>query len=91
MQDAADLAKDNPTRFSDVKVNEWYTGYINIAANENVIAGYPDGTFRPNDNVTREAYVKMIVEAFGMLNENAKAEFSDVILFNSFWSYYDAI
>lgn len=66
LQDAADLAKDNPTRFSDVKVNEWYTGYINIAANENVIAGYPDGTFRPNEKVSNSEAVTMLVNALGL-------------------------
>jgi len=66
LQDAADLAKDNPTRFSDVKVNEWYTGYINIAANENVIAGYPDGTFRPNEKVSYSEAVTMLVNSLGL-------------------------
>ena len=66
LQDAADLAKDNPTRFSDVKVNEWYTGYINIAANENVIAGYPDGTFRPNEKVSNSEAVTMLVNSLGL-------------------------
>jgi len=66
LQDAADLAKDNPTRFSDVKVNEWYTGYINIAANENVIAGYPDGTFKPNEKVSYSEAVTMLVNSLGL-------------------------
>lgn len=66
LQDAADLAKETPTRFSDVKTNEWYTGYINIAANENVIAGYPDGTFRPSENVSYSEAVTMLVNALGL-------------------------
>ena len=60
LQDAADLAKETPTRFSDVKTNEWYTGYINIAANENVISGYPDGTFKPNNPITRAEVAAII-------------------------------
>ena len=66
LQDAADLAKDNPTKFSDVKANEWYTGYINIAANENVFAGYPDGTFRPNEKVSYSEAVTMLVNSLGL-------------------------
>ena len=66
LQDAADLAKDNPTKFSDVKVNEWYTGYINIAANENVIAGYPDGTFKPNEKVSYSEAVTILVNSLGL-------------------------
>ncbi len=66
LQDAAELAKESPTRFSDVKAGEWYTGYINIAANENVIAGYPDGTFRPSENVSYSEAVTMLVNALGL-------------------------
>lgn len=66
LQDAADLAKETPTKFSDVKTNEWYTGYINIAANENVISGYPDGTFKPSENVSYSEAVTMLVNALGL-------------------------
>jgi len=66
LQDAADLAKDNISKFSDVKAGEWHTGYINIAANENVIAGYPDGTFRPSEKVSYSEAVTMLVNALGL-------------------------
>ena len=66
LQDAAELAKDNISRFSDVKAGEWHTGYINIAANENVIAGYPDGTFRPSEKVSYSEAVTMLVNALGL-------------------------
>jgi len=66
LQDAADLAKDNISRFSDVRAGEWHTGYINIAANENVIAGYPDGTFRPSEEVSYSEAVTMLVNALGL-------------------------
>src|SRR5574344_1712725 len=52
LQDAVKLATATQSKFSDVKTNEWYTGAINIAANEGIISGYPDGTFRPSQNVS---------------------------------------
>lgn len=66
LQDAADLAKGTDSQFSDVKTNEWYTGYINIAANENVFTGYPDGTFRPNQEVSYSEAITMLVNALGL-------------------------
>ena len=66
LQDAAELAKGTEPQFSDVKVNEWYTGYINIAANENVFAGYPDGTFRPSQEVSYSEAITMLVNALGL-------------------------
>ncbi|VEJ36205.1 Endo-1,4-beta-xylanase A precursor [Aedoeadaptatus ivorii] len=39
--------------FRDVYAADWYTGYIHRLTQLGVIAGYPDGTFRPNAPVTR--------------------------------------
>ena len=40
--------------FSDVKVDAWYAKAVGWAAENKVVAGYTDGTFRPNAAVTRE-------------------------------------
>ncbi len=38
--------------FSDIS-GQWYTEYINLAAELAIVNGYPDGTFRPNNLITR--------------------------------------
>lgn len=38
--------------FSDIS-GQWYTNYINLAAELAIVSGYPDGTFRPANNITR--------------------------------------
>lgn len=38
--------------FSDIS-GQWYTNYINLAAELAIVSGYPDGTFRPGNNITR--------------------------------------
>ncbi len=53
------------TRFSDVAGSHWASGYINLASQSGIINGFPDGTFRPDDAVTYEQVVKMIVAALG--------------------------
>ncbi len=40
--------------FSDVSRNAYYTKAVNWAASEDIVKGFTDGTFRPNDPVTRE-------------------------------------
>ena len=40
--------------FTDVKAGKWYTDAVIWAASKDVVAGYPDGTFKPDKNVTRE-------------------------------------
>ncbi len=39
--------------FKDIDKDEWYYSYVSTAYSMGYIAGYPDGSFRPNDNITR--------------------------------------
>ncbi len=50
--------------FSDVVKGSWYENYISqITQLSGIINGYSDGTFRPDNNVTRGEFLKMIFEA----------------------------
>ena len=40
-------------RFEDVERADWYYAAVTTMANEGVVSGYPDGTFRPNDTLTQ--------------------------------------
>ena len=40
--------------FSDIKKNSWYSGYVGWANTNGIITGFPDGTFHPNESLTRE-------------------------------------
>ncbi len=64
--------------FKDVPSSHWAYEYISKLAANGTISGYDDGTFRPNNNVTREEFVKMIIGATGLVSENAECDFSDV-------------
>lgn len=68
MQDAAQLLVDDLAEFSDVKVSAWYTGYINLASQNNWVSGYPDGTFKPNNEVTNAEALAMILNVLGYGN-----------------------
>ncbi len=39
--------------FKDVKAHDWSAPYVEIALQRQYLTGYPDGTFRPNNKVTR--------------------------------------
>lgn len=53
------------TEFTDVPESHWAAGYINIASGLGVINGDGDGTFRPDDKVTYNEAVKMLVCVVG--------------------------
>ncbi|MBR6915197.1 MAG: S-layer homology domain-containing protein [Clostridia bacterium] len=48
-------------RFSDVKPNAWYAPYVGWAAKTGLVLGYPDGTFRPGSNITRQEAAATLV------------------------------
>ncbi len=61
---ALGLAPGNgESNFSDVSKSAWYCGYVETAAAYRIINGYSDGTFGPNDLITREQAMVMITRA----------------------------
>lgn len=53
------------TPFDDVEPKHWAAGYISTAAGLGIINGYGNGKFGPEDTVTYEQAVKMVVCALG--------------------------
>ena len=46
--------------FSDVKVDAYYADAVAWAKENNLIAGYTDGTFKPNKAITREEFMTIL-------------------------------
>lgn len=54
------------TVFPDVKGSHWASTYVNMAAKgRGLIAGYPDGTFRPEETVTAGQAVTILLRLLG--------------------------
>ena len=55
------------TKFADMnnEAKKWASGYVNVAVSEDIIAGFEDGTFKPDEQVTYVQVVKMLVCAAG--------------------------
>ena len=52
MENEPNVTSVNP--FSDVAAGQWYTNAVTWAAENKIVEGYGDGTFKPNKDVTRE-------------------------------------
>ena len=49
------------TGFPDVAADFWAAGVIKVARDMNIINGYDDGTFKPDEKVTYDQAIKMVV------------------------------
>lgn len=58
--------------FPDVKNSSWYSEYVKIAAQNKIVMGYSDGSFKPNDNVTREELSAILVRALDLREDSSK-------------------
>ena len=64
--------------FTDVAPGDWYADAIAWAASEGVAEGYEDGSFRPNDAITREQLAAMLWRYAGKPEaEDALSVFTD--------------
>ncbi len=78
--------KEEPVKaiYTDLAGSHWAAAAVASLSDKKVINGFEDGSFRPDAYVTREQFIKMLVEAFA-LTGNADATFADVA--NDRWSY----
>ncbi len=58
------LVTDSPNYFSDIDPSSWHAAYANTAKINNIIGGYSDGTFKPNNPITRAEAFKIIINTF---------------------------
>lgn len=74
----ADLAVAQRASFTDVDANYWAKPFIERLAQEDIIAGFPDGSFKPNQPVTRAQFAAIVRKAFkGEVVRNATT-FKDI-------------
>lgn len=77
------LAQTEPT-FSDVSSNYWAKDFIRALAARDIIAGFPDGKFRPNAPVTRAQFATMVGKAFNVNPNREPVNFVDIP--NNYWA-----
>ncbi len=63
--------------FNDIE-GLWAEAVINEMAQKGIINGFEDGTFRPEEDVSREQFAKILVESFNIEELNTSVTFQDV-------------
>mgnify|MGYP005769817133 CR=1 FL=1 len=77
-------------QFPDVPTNHWAAEQMDILSDKGVIVGYPDGTFRPDENVTRAEFASMAIKALGQEHTSVAQPVNFTDITEDFWAY-DAI
>jgi hypothetical protein len=65
------LTLTDTNAFSDVDASHWALKYINSAAAKGWIEGYPDGTFRPENRITRAEVVTLVNRMLNRVGDGA--------------------
>lgn len=92
------MTEAKANKFTDVANKHWAYSYINNATAMDWIKGYADGTFRPDNNITRAEVVAIVNRVtdrkadseYIKSNRSALIEFTDV-KDASYWAYGDII
>ncbi len=71
--------------FKDVQTGYWAKAYIEALAAQGIIAGFPDGSFKPNEPVTRAQFAAIINKAFKPSATRQAITFKDVK--SNYWGY----
>ncbi len=73
--------------FDDVKKDHWANQYIETLYKEGTVSGVNATEYKPEDNITREEFVKLIVSALKLNTIGSGAPFADVDK-NAWYSKY---
>ena len=71
--------------YGDVSTDRWYTEAVRWAAGQGIVSGYGDGTFGPNDPITREQLAVMLWRYSGSpAADSTELDFNDESEINGF-------
>lgn len=70
------------TKFKDVPASHPYSGAIQYATEQGIISGFPDGTFRPNEPVTRGQMAILFYKRFPFLKDELLLRYEKRVRFS---------
>lgn len=79
------VSQNTSVSFSDISSNYWAGEFITQLAAREIIVGFPDGRFRPNEPVTRAQFAAMLRKAFNKTKVRDAISFRDIS--TNYWAY----
>jgi len=81
------VSTEKKKMFSDIDNVPWAEEAINTLSEKGIVIGDENGNFNPDNTVKREEFVKMLVVAANLYNEEASCNFEDIIPGAWYYSY----
>ncbi|WP_039838076.1 S-layer homology domain-containing protein, partial [Paenibacillus sonchi] len=69
---------------TDVSSSDWYSSAIQTASRHQLITGFEDGSFRPDDSITREQAMTMLAQAMQLTGLASEVSISPADLMKKF-------
>lgn len=73
--------------YSDMQETHWAYKQIKQLSEKSVVIGYPDGTFKPDENVTRAEFASMAIKALGQEHTTVAQPVKFTDIDKDFWAY----
>lgn len=77
--------QEKKSSFNDMQSTQWAIDAVEHLYNQGIVSGNDKGGFEPSRSISREEFVKIVVNAFSLNDNSAVCEFSDVT--KDSWSY----
>jgi hypothetical protein len=76
-----------PIQFTDVPAGSTFYDFVRCLACRGILGGYPDNTFKPNNNVTRGQLSKIVSNSAGFSDPQTTQMFQDVPVGSTFFNF----
>lgn len=80
--------KNNPNTFPDVVKDSWYEDYVTTASTQGIVKGYSDGSFKPEQNVSRAEFLKLALESANIPLPTKGENYKDITAGAWFENYF---
>lgn len=86
-----EIKDDATVDFNDCDADDWFVKYVAAAVEAGYINGVGEGTFAPNDTISREDACTILGRALGLAAENANLNFADADAVADYAAQYIAL
>jgi hypothetical protein len=80
-----------PESFVDVPRDHWAWNYVTYMACHDIINGYADNTFRPNNSITRGQVAKIVANSAGYSEDPGEQIYEDVPVDSTFYAWINRL